>query len=271
MATRAKAQKGQKNATKASAHAGVEEQGESSMMGARSGTVGGMEILSDSNETLDATDKDETSDASDNDEMTDATADNAHAGVKRYGESSIMGTRRRAVGGRYIVHSDDPFSTPRKTDPVLPPPMYRFLRPSVKTIAPNERRMESDGTLDATENEEDFPMNLVPLAGTPTQPNVPTTLPWESRRSLTPSPTLTEMIDSFNAELRAIDAANAPSLPISPSPPDQNFTIFSDVENPNQNMPDDEQLWQDMIVWPESPDSEKPSKDEEKPSEDEAK
>lgn len=186
----------------------------------------------------------------------DDTDDSAHARAKKPVGASIVRESEGIVGGEYLLGSGDLSSIQEETqEPPFPPdnPVSSNFTPSSPNQGCTEPADDSDATIDdsdatiddltmigALAKEGDPPMkswrDLAPVSGETSlsgiapasndipplsfsSPNLadPSSMPeWEYPPSRPPSPTLTEMISLFNAELAEGDAArnsNAPSLP----------------------------------------------------------
>lgn len=176
--------------------------------------------------------------------------DSVHGGVEQQAESSTTGERRGALGDGLLLNSDDPFSISEDTEErFLHPGKDEFSRSNLFAFLQNQRR--TNGEVPSTNlfsdvtrgpqgnNPDSFPpaCHDIPrfvdsslarasknrcLYGNPadtvpkfsrTQTNVPSTPQQEHQQPKTPSPTLTEIIDSTNTELDGTLAVNVHNLP----------------------------------------------------------
>lgn len=186
--------------------------------------------------------------ARDQERRANGAEDSAHAGVTQRAESSIMGQSRSVVGGGFLPHSGDLLSLSEETEePFLLPEDYSVTRSNVFTSSPNQRHTEpasdseatveqdqsTNSCLGVTHGSEETNPGGVALASNdvPQHPASEFYLapgfgmpPREYPR--TPSPTLTERITWFQAELARVNAArivNPPRDDAADSPPPWNL------------------------------------------------
>lgn len=176
-------------------------------------------------------------------QKSEVTGHHAHAGKTQRAESSVMGEGRgAAASGGFPPHSGDPFSTSKETekaedsDETISLPEEEkcgslSYNPQKKQLIEHAR--DPDKTILDPANEQNastktpclgvtfdpqgtYPDVITPGNFLPTRGNVSRSpmwtneQPWEFQRFDAPSPTLTEQIEAFNAELAANPASNVP-------------------------------------------------------------
>lgn len=178
--------------------------------------------------------------ARDQERRANGAEDSAHAGVRQRPESSIMGGSRSIVCGGFLPDSGDLFShseenSATRSDVFASSPNQRHTEPVSDSETTEEQDLSTYSNLHVTHGSEKTNRGGVALASSHDPQHAASKLhpargfgmpPCEYPR--TPSPTLTEIIASFNAELAEVNAARIAKPPRdystdSPPPPSPQF------------------------------------------------